>query len=89
MNDNLLDDARKAFLFVNSAHTLSAVTFDRKGRNLPHPRVCQWHFAREFQLGVQEVTPFGIDPEPILRGMAANGYFVWPVENMQPFGTSQ
>ncbi len=89
MNDTVLDDARKAFLFVNSAHTLSAVTFDRDGRNLPHPRVCQWNFAREFQLGVQEVTPFGIDPEPILRGMAANGYFVWPVENMQPFGTSQ
>lgn len=89
MNDTVPDDARKAFLFVNFAHTLSAVTFDRDGRNLPHPRICQWNFAREFQLGVQEVTPFGIDPEPILRGMAANGYFVWPVENMQPFGTSQ
>jgi len=89
MSDVILDDARKAFLFVNSARTLSAVTFERDGRNLPHPGVCQWNFAREFQLGVQEVIPFGIDPEPILRGMAANGYFVWPVENMQPFETSQ
>lgn len=83
------DDARKAFLFVNSARTLSAVTLDREGRNLPHPAICRWNFRGEFPLGVQEVTPFGVDPEPILRGVAANGYFVWPVENLQPFGTSQ
>lgn len=89
MSDRNLDDARKAFLFVNSDRTLSAVTLDRDGRNLPHPETCRWDFAREFELGVQEVTPFGVDPEPILRGVAANGYFVWPVENLQPFGTSQ
>jgi hypothetical protein len=89
MSGRDLDDARRAFLFVNSARSLSAVTLDREGRNLPHPSVCRWTFACEFQLGVQEVTPFGVDPEPILRGVSANGYFVWPVENIQPFGTSQ
>jgi hypothetical protein len=89
MTDRNVDDTRKAFLFVNSAHTLSAVTLDRSGRNLPHPAICRWTFTSEFQLGVQEVIPFGVDPEPILRGVAANGYFVWPVENIQPFGKSQ
>jgi hypothetical protein len=88
MSDRNLDDAR-AFLFANSARSLSAVTLDREGRNLPHPSVCRWMFAREFQLGIQQVKPFGVDPEPILRGAAANGYFVWPTENIQTFGTSR
>jgi hypothetical protein len=89
MSDRNFEDARRAFLFVNSARSLTAVTLDRDGKNLPHPSVCRWTFAKEFQLGVQEVAPFGIDPEPILRGVAANGYFVWPAENILPFGTSQ
>ena len=89
MSDRILDDAREAFLFVNSDRTLNAVSLHRDGRDLPQTGESQWRFEREFPLGVHEATPFGLDPEPILRGIASDGYFVWPVEHVQPFGTSQ
>jgi hypothetical protein len=39
-------------------------------------------------LGVHAPGP-GIPPEPILRGILNDGYFVWNVDPKQPFGTSQ
>jgi hypothetical protein len=38
-------------------------------------------------LGVQEVVPAPIDPEPILRGIRAMGYYVW--RQGIPRGTTQ
>ena len=44
----------------------------------------------EFQLGVQHPVPAAIAPEPILRGIAAQGYYIWRGGyEGQPKGTSQ
>ncbi len=88
MNDVLPDDAVKAFMFLNSEERLYAVTRDKKGANLPLLSG-DWTFEKEVVLGVQEPLAAGIDPEPVLRGMRADGYFIWPVKNIEPFGTGQ
>jgi hypothetical protein len=81
-------DATKAYLFYNSEELLNAVTRDRKGTNLPLLRG-PWTFQKEVMVGVQEPSTLGIDPEPILRGMRSEGYFIWRADLVQPFGTSQ
>lgn len=81
-------DAIKAYLFHNSEELMNAVTRDRKGANLPLLRG-PWTFQKEIVLGVQEPSDTGIDPEPILRGIRAEGYFIWRADIAQPFGTSQ
>lgn len=83
------DDARIAYLFVSAAGNLNAVTLDPNGRNLPPSKSGQWIYQRRFALGVQEVLPLNIDPEPVLRGLTSCGYFIWASENIEPFGTSQ
>lgn len=85
---NLPDDATRAYLFVNSEELLKAITRDKKGTNLPLLRG-SWIFQEEIVLGVQEPMKGGIDPEPILRGLRAEGYFIWPANSIEPFGTSQ
>ncbi len=84
----LPDDATRAYLYFNSEEPLKAITRDRKGANLPTLRG-SWVFQREVLLGVQEPFEAGIDPEPILRGLRAGGYFIWPAASIEPFGTSQ
>lgn len=84
----LPDDATKAYLYINSEERLKAVTRDREGANLPAPRGA-WTFRDEVLLGVQEPFEAGIDPEPVLRGLRADGYFIWPANSIEPFGTSQ
>jgi hypothetical protein len=88
MLTKLPDDARVAYLFTNAATGLSAVTLEPSGRKLPMD-MGQWVYQRTFALGVQEVLPVRIPPEPMLRGLKSCGYFVWPTENIEPFGTSQ
>jgi hypothetical protein len=84
------NDATRAYLFesINDPST-HAVTRDVRGSNLP----CAgehggWTFDREFALGVREVMPINIAPEPVLRGLVADGYFVWS-DRSNPKGTSQ
>jgi hypothetical protein len=86
--DNLTDDATKVYLFTNSEEMLNAVTRDRRGANLPLLRGA-WDFQKEIVLGVQEPFGAGIDPEPALRGMRSNGYFIWKLPHIEPFGSSQ
>jgi len=31
----------------------------------------------KFRLGVREPMPASIEPEPVIRGIAADGYYVW------------
>lgn len=84
------DDTTRAYLFktVSNPSTF-AVTRDRIGSNLPAQDTGGgWIFDREFALGVREVMPIKVAPEPVLRGLAANGYFVW-CEGSNPVGTSQ
>jgi hypothetical protein len=83
----LSEDATKVYLFVNSFEMLNAVTRRRNGDNLP-VLGGEWVFKRELVLGVQEPLAAGIDPEPVLRGLRANGFFVWH-DAHNPFGTSQ
>jgi hypothetical protein len=85
---NVPDDARVAYLFSNAARAVSAVTLLPNGRDLPDD-MGEWSFERMFILGVQEVLPVNVSPEPMLRGLKLRGYFIWPTENIEPFGTSQ
>jgi hypothetical protein len=84
-------DAQAAYLFLCPHTNCYGVTLDPTGQNLPS-QGCEvgWELQAEFPLGVQEVLPTPMNPEPVIRGIAANGYFVWRqglVRN--PFGTSQ
>jgi hypothetical protein len=87
----LSDDARVAYLFSCPEAELLAVTLDREGKNLPSPKdKAGWRFEREFLLGVHEVLPMRINPEPLLRGIDAQGYFIWKLGSLRnPSGTSQ
>lgn len=82
-------DSTRAFLFESADCRFLAVSLERGGDNLPPGSGGPWRPRTEFQLGVHEVMPVPVDPEPILRGLKARGYFVWPVFRTQPFGTAQ
>lgn len=81
------DDARVAFLFTNENKDLYAVSLEDDGSNLPSDT--HWSKIGEFPLGVQEIVPLRIAPEPILRGLMEAGYFIWKRDYIEPFGTSQ
>jgi hypothetical protein len=84
------DDTSRAYLFTASGQpAVHAVTRDPGGANLPAPASgSDWMLDREFALGVREVIPLNVAPEPILRGLAIDGYFVWR-DGSNPVGTSQ
>lgn len=82
-------DYRIAFLFESRNGELLGVSLDETGANLPVEGRDRWSLKTRFRLGVHEALPASIDPEPILRGLKARGYFVWPAQRTQPFGTAQ
>jgi len=84
------DDATRAYLFrAGDAPVRYGVTRNPLGSNLPSlDHACAWVFDREFALGVREAMPVHIAPEPVLRGLQADGFFVW-CEGSNPKGTSQ
>ncbi|RUO97364.1 hypothetical protein [Hyphomicrobium sp.] len=84
----LPDDATKAYLFANTEEPVKAISRDREGANLPLLRG-QWVREGEVTVGVQEPLQVDIDPEPVLRGLRSDGYFIWPARSIEPFGTSQ
>ena len=83
-------DTRRAYLFrARNDPGTHAVTLDAAGSNLPSdPEAGGWTFDREFALGVREVMPVNVAPEPVQRGLVADGYFVW-TDHSNPNGTSQ
>ena len=84
-------DARPAFLFQCGESDLWAATLDGSGAILPKQR-CEegWVLRRKFPLGVHEPVPAAIDPEPIIRGIGADGYYLWRDDNTsKPHATSQ
>ena len=83
------DDARPAFLFQSDDGALRAVALNASGIGLPALHEGCWQLLGKFMLGVQEPTPMGVAPEPILRGIVAKGYFVYSTDGVLPFGTSQ
>ena len=83
-------DSKPAFLFESEAGELLGVSLRADGADLPPGRRGEpWRFRCTFLLGVHEPVPETVDPEPILRGVAARGYFVWRRRRTEPFGTSQ
>jgi len=82
------DDASSAYLFRACNDRMTwGVTHDALGMNLP-PIAGGWQLEREFALGVREAMPIQATPEPVLRGLYADGYFVGR-EHSNPPGTSQ
>jgi hypothetical protein len=67
------------------------ITLDNSGANLPDQGCDEgWQLQAEFPLGIREAIPAPLDPESVIRGIKANGYFVRresPVRN--PSGTAQ
>jgi len=84
------DDATTAFLFVSRGDPSTyAGTRDPDGGNLPEAGAASgWVLKQEFALGVREAMPVHVAPEPVLRGLEADGYFIWR-EGSNPKGTSQ
>jgi len=78
---------RPAFLFRSG--TRRGVTLDSSGANLP-PTDRPWILARYITLGVRDVGFEGTNPEPVIRGIEAQGYYCWDLGNPAPGeGTSQ
>jgi hypothetical protein len=84
---DLPDDAREAFLFVSDDERYYGIALEREGSALPSNH--GWKFCQPIWLGVQEALPVAIDPEPVLRGLKASGYFTWSRHRTEPFGTAQ
>ena len=85
------DDAETAYLFQCGTEELFAVSMDKTGARLPRRPCTQgWILREEFQLSVQHPVPMAIAPEPILRGIATQGYYIWRSGYAgRPKGTSQ
>jgi hypothetical protein len=72
------DDRLDAYLFQCDDNGLYAVSLLPSGRDLPRGICAQgWELRSAFSLSVNEPVPAAIDPEPILRGIRAKGYYVW------------
>jgi hypothetical protein len=69
-------DTMTAFLFANNRGDRFGVSLDPHGANLPRGRGESWALQTRFDLGVQIPVPVRINPEPILAGIQARGYFV-------------
>jgi hypothetical protein len=83
-------DATQAFLFECPQGRLLAVSRDETGSNIPTNLASGgWRFKESFALGVREPLPFNADPEPILRGLRALGFYIWREGPRNPSGTSQ
>jgi hypothetical protein len=77
-DDPMHDDATTAYLFQCGEGDLFAVSRDQTGANIPREQCAQgWLLRDKFRLGVHEPIPASIEPEPILRGIAADGYYIW------------
>ncbi|WP_333793541.1 hypothetical protein [Hyphomicrobium sp.] len=83
------DDARPAFLFESETGEWRAVALDKDGTALPRFGGQRWKLIQSFELGVREPVPANIDPEPILRGISARGFYVWRTSRILPVGTAQ
>ncbi len=69
---------RTAYLFQCKDEDLYAISYDITGANIPRsPCTLGWRFCEEFQLGRRAPLPAPIMVEPILKGIADRGYYVW------------
>ena len=68
------DDVDQAFLFAERATTRKAIT--RKPLQLPISDT-GWELVQTFALGVQHIMPVDMDPEPVIKGILADGFYMW------------
>jgi hypothetical protein len=69
---------RTAYLFQCEGDDLYAVSHDITGSNIPRsPCTLGWRLCEQFQLGRHLAVPAPILPDPILKGIADVGYYVW------------
>ena len=74
----MADASVTAYLFQCEGEDLYAVSHDITGGNIPRSPCTQgWRFCQEFQLARHLPVPAPILPEPILKGIADVGYYVW------------
>jgi hypothetical protein len=72
------DAARTAYLFQCEDEDLYAISHDASGGNIPRSPCTQgWRFCEAFLLGPTEPVPAPILADPILKGISAQGYYVW------------
>lgn len=82
-------DTSVAFLFAENGGSRRAVTRDVAGFNLPQANG-GWTLKQSFLLAVDHVPPFDIEPEPVIRAIAADGFYCWDEQALpQPKGTGQ
>jgi hypothetical protein len=73
-------DTRAAYLFQCGNEDLFAVSPDKAGEAIPRSSCTQgWLLRQQFQLGAHEPVPAPIEPEPIIQGINAKGYYIWRV----------
>src|SRR5262245_36739195 len=74
----MFETSRTAYLFQCEGEDLYAVSHDITGANIPRSPCTQgWHLCGAFELGRRLAVPAPVMPEPILKGIADVGYFVW------------
>lgn len=74
-------------LFEEQGGGRRAIT--REPLELP-PSTKGWVLVQSFALGVHHIMPIDMEPEPVLRALFADGYYVWdPNALAQPTGTGQ
>jgi hypothetical protein len=74
----MADAAVTAYLFQCEGEDLYAVSHDSTGSNIPRsPCTLGWRLCAEFQLARHLPVPAPILPDPILKGIADVGYYVW------------
>jgi hypothetical protein len=81
---------RKVYLFQWRETDLFAISPDPAGSNIPAPdEHGGWTKRGSMTLGVLDPLPVPLNPEPVLRALAAHGFFTWERGQTLPFGTSQ
>jgi hypothetical protein len=81
-------ETQQAYLFQCDGNGLFAVSLDRSGANIPRGACVEgWRFRTPSCWASKRSCPRLIDPEPILRGIRAMGYYVW--RQGIPRGTTQ
>jgi hypothetical protein len=74
----MLEASRTAYLFQCEGEDLYAVSHAITGANIPRsPCTLGWRLCETFELGRRLTVPAPLMAEPILRGIADVGYYVW------------
>ena len=80
-------EADQGFLFDEAGSSRRAIT--RNPMELPASDQ-GWRLVQTFALGVQHVMPVDKEPEPVLRAIFAEGFYVWDGAKLpEPSGTGQ